>query len=448
LSTEAWKENEGLIASERSDAGWPTVMVEARVVEDLAQMRMIFEGDIEKILPPVEQITAFLEHVNGASNVLARMAGVLDNVLAQYNHMSKSQFIFYTNLLASLFLLSLARAGETKLVIVDNDFTGPPDTLSDLRSALMFLENPNSKVLGFTVVTGDGWRNEEIAHLLRLEEIASRSDVPVIPGAVTPLVNTLQDTHAWEKRYQHISYKGAWDTKEERPWEPDYNPHEIDIVPPIPEGLPSLQPAQGFAAEFTIRQVHAHPHEISILAGGPLTDIALAVRTDPEFASLVKELVFLGAVRPPTSPDFNTRFDPEAARIVVGAHWPSITAVCEVTYHIKLEKADIDKISAAHTPIGDFVVKYSRLDVGKTNLWDEICAAVLIDPTLITNSDDQYVDIVVDHQKDYGAVRLDSNNPLIEGQCKLRIVNAIDVGRFKSQFVDSMTGLNAKASSN
>jgi inosine-uridine nucleoside N-ribohydrolase len=196
-----------------------------------------------------------------------------------------------------------------------------------------------------------------------------------------------------------------------------------------------------------IKQVHVHPHEISIFAGGPLTNIALAVRTDPEFASLVKELVFLGAAIPPTDPDFNTRFDPEAARIVLGAHWQSITAICAITYSIRLEKADIDKISEAHTLIGDFVVRYSELDINKTNLWDEICAAILIDPTLITHSDDSYVDIVVDHQQDYGAVRLDSDKALIEGQSKLRIVNAIDVDRFKSLFIDSMIDKNANASS-
>jgi inosine-uridine nucleoside N-ribohydrolase len=78
----------------------------------------------------------------------------------------------------------------------------------------------------------------------------------------------------------------------------------------------------------------------------------------------------------------------------------------------------------------------------------KICAAVLIDPTLITNSEDQFVDVVIDHQQDYGAVRVDSSNALIEGQSKLRIVNAIDVCRFKSLFVDSMIGTNAKASSN
>jgi inosine-uridine nucleoside N-ribohydrolase len=93
------------------------------------------------------------------------------------------------------------------------------------------------------------------------------------------------------------------------------------------------------------------------------------------------------------------------------------------------------------------VVKYSEPDVGQTNLWDEICAAILIDPTLITNSDDQYVDVVTDHQQNYGAVRLDSDNELIEGQSKLRVVNAIDVDRFKSLFIDSMIGKNANASS-
>jgi inosine-uridine nucleoside N-ribohydrolase len=351
-------------------------------------------------------------------------------------------------LLASLFLFSLARADEPKLVIVDNDFTGPPATLSDLRSALMFLENPNIKVLGFTVVTGNAWRDEEVAHLLRLEEIVSRSDVPVVPGAVTPLVNTLQDTQAWEKCYHPLGYKGAWDTKKDREgWDPDYSPHTENVVTAIPEGLPRIRPSDELAPEFMIRQVHAHPHEISIFAGGPLTDLALAVRMDPEFASLVKELVFFGAVRPPTDPDFNTRFDPEATRIVLGAHWQSITSVCALTYYITLDKADIEKIRAAHSQISDFVVKYSENDVGKTNLWDEICAAILIDPTLITNSDKQFVDVVIDHRQDYGAVRLDSNNALIEGQSKLRIVNAIDVCRFKSLFIDSMIGKNANASS-
>jgi purine nucleosidase len=363
--------------------------------------------------------------------------------------MSKSQIIgVIIYLIVSAF--SLARADEPKQVIVDNDFTGPPDTLDDLRSALMFLDNANVKVLGFTVVTGNGWRNEEVAHLLRLEEIASRCDVPVIPGAVTPLLNTLQTTREWEGHYSH-RYMGAWDTKDQRHWESNYSPHERDFVPQIPEELPKLQPARETAVEFLIKQVHAYPHKISIFAGGPLTNIALAVRADPEFVGLVKELLFFGGARTLTQPDFNFRFDPEAAQIVVGANWPNIISVCDVTYgkSIKLEQSDLAKIGAGNTPSGVYVVNFSHDDVGTNNLWDEICAAILIDRSLITESQDAYIDVVVDPQKvDYGAVKVSCRNALIDGQSKVRIVTAFDYGRFKALFVDSMIGPKPKAFSN
>ena len=133
---------------------------------------------------------------------------------------------------------------------------GLPDTLSDLRSALMFLDNPNVKVLGFTVVIGNGWRNEEVAHLLRLEEIASRCDVPVIPGAVTPLVNTLQTTREWERHYSH-RYMGAWDTKDQRPWETKYSPHERDFVPQIRRRLAQASAGAGICRRIS-DQTGAH----------------------------------------------------------------------------------------------------------------------------------------------------------------------------------------------
>jgi hypothetical protein len=73
-------------------------------------------------------------------------------------------FIYF---IASLF--SLAWADEPKLVIVDNDFTVPPDTLSDLRSTLMFLDNPNVKVLVFTDCHWKWLEKRGSGHLLRLE---------------------------------------------------------------------------------------------------------------------------------------------------------------------------------------------------------------------------------------------------------------------------------------
>ena len=91
--------------------------------------------------------------------------------------------------------MALAGGGELKLVIADNDFNGPPNTLSNLRAALMFLESPEVRVLGLTVVTGDGWRDEEVAHTLRLLEIAGLTEFPVVPGASFPWL-----TPSWKPR--------------------------------------------------------------------------------------------------------------------------------------------------------------------------------------------------------------------------------------------------------
>src|SRR5271169_2688129 len=95
-------------------------------------------------------------------------------------------FFFGHRPLAAFCLVALfvtrgfAAGGQPQLVIADNDFNGPPNTLSNLRAALMFLESSEVKVLGFTVVTGDGWRDEEVAHTLRLLEIAGCKDIPVV----------------------------------------------------------------------------------------------------------------------------------------------------------------------------------------------------------------------------------------------------------------------------
>jgi inosine-uridine nucleoside N-ribohydrolase len=337
---------------------------------------------------------------------------------------------------------------EPNLVVVDNDFTGPPDTLSDLRCALMFLESPNTKVLGFTVVTGDGWRDEEIAHLLRLEEIAGRTDVPVVRGAVYPLVNTPEEMRAWEKQFgEPIAYKGAWDLKEERTGEPGYSPHDPNFVPSLPEGSPKTHPQSGRAPEFMIEQVHAHPHQVSIFAGGPLTDIALAIRMDPEFAGLAKQLVFMGAASPTHHPDFNVRFDPEAARIVLTAPWASITSVCDVTYDVLLDPADLDKIRAVHSPVAEFVATYSGYDVSKYNLWDEVAASILIDPSLVEDASWKYLDVIIDHGIKYGAVAVFNTACHNADQPRVRVVQKLDVDRFKAEFIDCMTAQSAASPS-
>jgi inosine-uridine nucleoside N-ribohydrolase len=260
-----------------------------------------------------------------------------------------------------------------------------------------------------------------------------------VPGAVFPLVNTQPRTEAWEKRFGSLGYKGAWD--------PPAGSRRPDEIPVLSEGRPGIQPVAGLAPVFMIEQVHAHPHEVSIFAGGPLTNLALAVRLDPDFPRLVKELVFMGAFQHLPQPDFNVRFDPEAAHIVLTAPWPSVTSVGDVTSNgIFSSKAifsaeNVEKIRAAKTPIADFVLKYSQVDIDHNwSLWDELAAAVLIDPTVVTASEDIYLDVNIDHDMDYGRVHVwDDKSAPDTNIRKVRVVKELDAKRFQERFIKSMS---------
>jgi len=248
------------------------------------------------------------------------------------------------SILAAVCLATAGHAqdsGARRKVIIDQDAMGPAS--SDLQSILMLLQAPDVEVLGITVPSGDGWRDEEMSHTLRLLEIAGRTDVGVYPGAVFPLVNTEQRTKVWEQLYGKLVYKGAWADTWPAGTTGRPSPYHSDpyLVPPSPLGEPKIEPRTETAAAFLVRKVHEFPGQITIIAAGPLTDIALAARLDPQFSSLAKELVFMGGSFNPVAADnafaneyqnaprleFNMRWDPEAASIVLHEPWKKITQI-------------------------------------------------------------------------------------------------------------------------
>jgi inosine-uridine nucleoside N-ribohydrolase len=177
-------------------------------------------------------------------------------------------------------------------VIIDEDCSGPGG--SNLQAPLVLIQSPQAEVLGITVVSGDQWRDEEVAHMLRLLEIIGRTDIPVVPGAVFPLVRRRGDAQLWQQRYGKVAYAGAWD---ERWW------HEPFVIPKLPEGAPTTKAAQVDAAHFLVRMVRRYPHHVTIYAGGPMTDLALAITLDPQFPELAEELVFMGGSLNPQTAD-------------------------------------------------------------------------------------------------------------------------------------------------
>src|SRR6478609_9106956 len=122
-----------------------------------------------------------------------------------------------TRLKFALFLLlafvasCCAQGQPRRKIIINQDCSGPGG--SNLQTVLVLIQSPQVEVLGITVVSGDQWRDEEVAHTLRLLEIIGRSDIPVIPGAVFPLVRRRDDTRLWLQRYGKVAYAGAWDDR-------------------------------------------------------------------------------------------------------------------------------------------------------------------------------------------------------------------------------------------
>src|SRR5271163_2797089 len=117
---------------------------------------------------------------------------------------------FLTPFLAVVLLASTySSSAQTKRrIIIDQDAAGPGGT--DQQSMLLLIQSPQTEVLGITVVTGDMWLTEELAHTLRMLELIGRTDIPVFKGAEYPLVRRKDETELMEKQYGSAAWLGAW----------------------------------------------------------------------------------------------------------------------------------------------------------------------------------------------------------------------------------------------
>src|SRR5258708_17291739 len=106
-----------------------------------------------------------------------------------------------------LLLSSLAWSQQRRKIIIDEDCSGPAGT--NLQTLLVLIQSPQVEVLGITVVSGDQWRDEELAHTLRLLEIIGRTDIPVISGAAFPLLRTRQEARQWQEQFRKATYSLA-----------------------------------------------------------------------------------------------------------------------------------------------------------------------------------------------------------------------------------------------
>jgi inosine-uridine nucleoside N-ribohydrolase len=324
---------------------------------------------------------------------------------------------------------------------------------------LLLIQSPKVDVLGLTIVSGDQWRDEEVAHSLRLLELVGRTDIPVVPGAVFPLLNSKEEIARWEKLHGKVPYKGAWNERSEFIKRDYTGPF---VVPDLPEGKPTTKPANEDAAHFLVRMVRQYPHEVTIYAGGPLTNLALAIAIDHEFASLAKELVVMGGSLNPNGEntrfgdglamaprrEFNFWWDPEATRMTLRAPWPKITVTpVDISIKTLMTKDMIAQIGKSQSPAAQYVATYSNAMYGEEFMWDELAAAAWLDPTIITKTMQAFMDMNIDHGPGYGDTLTwqQGTEPGL-GERKVDINVNVDLAKFNKMVIDLFTAPTPKPS--
>jgi purine nucleosidase len=302
------------------------------------------------------------------------------------------------------------QSAAKRKVIYDQDTSGPFGT--DILGTLMMLQADNIDLLGITLVTGDAWLKQEMAYTLRLLEMMGRTEIPVYPGAEFPMLNTKEE---WRLRQQ--LYGGH----RLDPWMGAFNrtnggPNEIKPLPPPYDRFADLKSQEEHAARFIIKTVRANPGQVTLYAGGPLTNLALAIALAPDIVPLVHEVVIMGTGFHVFTNAFNIFFDPESARKVLRAGWPKCSIVT-VDIAEEIHEGDeiapgrrmIEEIAArAESPISDLfqmhAVEPLRRDPSLHffRMADEMIAAQVIDPGVFTKSEEMYVDICTTPGPRYG----------------------------------------------
>ncbi|MDH4126534.1 MAG: nucleoside hydrolase [Gammaproteobacteria bacterium] len=319
-----------------------------------------------------------------------------------------------------------ALSAEQIPIIFDTDFVMPPS--DDSMALMLALRSPELEILGVTTVAGNESVERATSDVLRMLEIAEQADIPVYVGADMPLVHEKSD-------FAVRSY-GKWYSNEPPP-EP-------------PGGFATKVPEEGSAVSFIVDTVMSRPGEVTLVAIGPMTNIAQAIRAEPRFASSVKQLVIMGgaiAALPDgggnitPNAEFNFWVDPEAAYVALRSGIPIELSPLNVSRKSALDIGWYQKMVAVDTPLTRLLKATlgHRFEANPEQVWlmyDQIAVASIIDPTLVT-SERLYVDVNIDHGISYGvSVGGREQWPGAEGAQQMNVQHDLDWPRFIEMFIE------------
>ena len=328
-------------------------------------------------------------------------------------------------LLLVLFGHILAEAQTPIPVIFDTDFVMPPQ--DDSMALMLALQSPELEILGITTVAGNDSLERATSDVLRMLEIAQQPDIPVYVGSNMPLVHEASD-------FARENY-GNW-----------YS----DEMPPMPTGgYPTISARDDSAVSFMVKTVMEKPKQITILAIGPLTNIAQAIRAERDFAANVKQLIIMGgaiAALPDgagnitPNAEYNFWVDPEAAYVTLRSGIPIELSPLNVSRKSALTKEWYEELVAIDNPFTALLKealgqRFERNPERSFFMYDQIAVASLIDPTLVT-TEPLIVDVNIEHGISYGvSVGGRESWPGAEGAKRINVQHELDWPRFIEMFI-------------
>ena len=256
-----------------------------------------------------------------------------------------------------------------KHVIIDTD-----PGIDDALAILLALASPEIILDGITCIHGNASTKQTTRNALAILELAQAGYVPVYKGCELPLVKEAllsPETHG----NSGLGYAE------------------------LPE--PLIQPQAGHGSDYLIEQIMSRPGEVTLVAIGPLTNLAIAIRKEPRIVQNVKEVFIMGgAVQHPGNTtalaEYNTFVDPHAAHIVFHSGMPMILTPLDVTYQCIFTPEDLKRLQRLDSPITKFIADSTRFYMEFHDEYQSIEGCVINDPMTLALT---YMPEICDYQE-------------------------------------------------
>jgi inosine-uridine nucleoside N-ribohydrolase len=358
--------------------------------------------------------------------------------------MRKFNFILAACLMAWILVPQVSNAhttGAKEKVILDTDMV---EIFDDGIAMMMLQLAPEIDLVGVTTVVGNSWVNDGTAYAIRqLEAIKAADKVPVYMGVTRVLRPGRYETMAAERAIYgggHDPWLGSAVYPEPESWQAVYR-KQYGIEPKV-------APEEQHAVDYIIETVKKYPGEITIAAIGTCANLAMAVRKAPEIVPLIKRVIYMGGsffkqgnVTP--TAEFNWWIDPETAKVAVRSPFKEQIVVgldaCEkITF--KKHQYETVRQTVKNPIITDMLNKNVLMELYKNEgythyIWDVLVAAILIQPSLITDEETLPIDVNADFGNGYGQ-GVAFRGPAPEGTQQARIIKEVDEAKLWKLILD------------